>query len=189
MNPLVSPVDSSEVGDIVGACVELVPSEYAGAVVGAVVEIIVGAIVGAVVGAVVALTLTTKQSQKCDLVVLSSRPCRRLRKTVRAVYTDRLEDTVSFKTLATPASIYHRIHHAPRPPPERPPIVFVRGESLEPSTARPKWNYCGPCARMTIFSSPWNQLHVFFICTEKFCMAICARMKADTHNLTIVGVG
>ena len=24
------------------------------------------------------------------------------------------------------------------PPPERPPIVFVRGETLEPSTARPK---------------------------------------------------
>ena len=26
----------------------------------------------------------------------------------------------------------------PRLPPERPPIVFVRGETLEPSTARPK---------------------------------------------------
>ena len=26
----------------------------------------------------------------------------------------------------------------PRPPLERPPIVFVRGETLEPSTARPK---------------------------------------------------
>ena len=26
----------------------------------------------------------------------------------------------------------------PRPPPERPPMVFVRGETLEPSTARPK---------------------------------------------------
>ena len=26
----------------------------------------------------------------------------------------------------------------PRPPPERPPTVFVRGETLEPSTARPK---------------------------------------------------
>ena len=26
----------------------------------------------------------------------------------------------------------------PRPPPEGPPIVFVRGETLEPSTARPK---------------------------------------------------
>ena len=25
-----------------------------------------------------------------------------------------------------------------RPPPERPPIVFERGETLEPSTARPK---------------------------------------------------
>ena len=28
----------------------------------------------------------------------------------------------------------------PRPPPERPPILFVRGETLEPSTARPEYH-------------------------------------------------
>ena len=78
----------------------------------------------------------------------------------------------------------------PRPPLERPPIVFVRGETLEPSTARPKvrksmekqtakrrGDYWGPYARRTIFSSAWNQLHVFFLnCAEKFSMALCARM-------------
>ena len=64
----------------------------------------------------------------------------------------------------------------PRPPPERPPDVFVRGETLEPSTARPKVRISrksrlgdaeetivAPCARMTIFTPTWTQLHeVFF---------------------------
>eukprot|EP00450_Noctiluca_scintillans_P010157 CAMPEP_0194500182 /NCGR_PEP_ID=MMETSP0253-20130528/16815_1 /TAXON_ID=2966 /ORGANISM="Noctiluca scintillans" /LENGTH=80 /DNA_ID=CAMNT_0039341999 /DNA_START=1 /DNA_END=239 /DNA_ORIENTATION=+ len=59
MNPLVSPLDSSDVGDMVGACVQLAPSAHAGAIVGAIVELIVGAIVGALVGAGVAITLTT----------------------------------------------------------------------------------------------------------------------------------
>ena len=53
---------------MLGACVELAPSAYAGAIVGAVVEIIVGAIVGTLVGAAVAITLTNDntQSEKCD---------------------------------------------------------------------------------------------------------------------------
>ena len=47
------------VGNMVGTCVPLAPSAYAGAIVGGIVEITVGAIVGVVVGAVVAMTLTT----------------------------------------------------------------------------------------------------------------------------------
>ena len=65
----------------------------------------------------------------------------------------------------------------PRPPPDRPPIVFLRGETLEPSTARPQSanitekptaDYWGSCARMTIFSSTWNRLHVFVFVQRNF---------------------
>ena len=55
MNPLVSPLQSFDVDDMLGACVQVPPS----ATVRAIVEIIVGAIVAALVGAGVAITLTT----------------------------------------------------------------------------------------------------------------------------------
>jgi len=46
MIPLVAPLESSEVGDMVGEYVQLVPSEHAGAINGAIDDIIDGAIVG-----------------------------------------------------------------------------------------------------------------------------------------------
>ena len=42
MNPIELPFDSSEVGNMVGSCVPLALSVYAGAIAGAIVEIIVG---------------------------------------------------------------------------------------------------------------------------------------------------
>ena len=68
----------------------------------------------------------------------------------------------------------------PRLQPERPPIVFLRGETLEPPDCSPKRanitekstaEYWRSFAGMTIFSSTWSQLHVVFLCAEKFCMA------------------
>ena len=50
MIPVEIPFASSEVGDIVGTCVQLAPSANAGAIVGAIVEILVGANFGALVG-------------------------------------------------------------------------------------------------------------------------------------------
>ena len=75
----------------------------------------------------------------------------------------------------------------PRLQSERPPTVFVRGDTLEPSTARPKSanitekstaQYWGAFAGMAIFSPTWSQLHVvvFFFCAEKICMALCTRV-------------
>ena len=64
----------------------------------------------------------------------------------------------------------------PRPQPERPPTVFVRGPKSANITEKPTAEYWGPFARMTIFSSTWNRLHVFFICAEKLCVAFCGRM-------------
>ena len=61
MNPLVSPLDSLDVGDMMGACVKVTPS----AIVEIIVEIIVGAIAGALIGAGVANTLTTTYPHKC----------------------------------------------------------------------------------------------------------------------------
>ena len=79
---------------------------------------------------------------------------------------------------------------SPPRPLERPPIVFVRGETLEPSTARPKSanitekptaEYWGSCAGMTIFSSTWNRLHVFFFLhRENLHGPLC---KDDTYIL------
>ena len=63
MNLSEIPLDSSEVGELVGACVPLALNAHAGAVVGVIVDTIVGAIVGEFVGAVVA---DNTQSQKCD---------------------------------------------------------------------------------------------------------------------------
>ena len=63
MNPSEIPIDSSEVGDLVGACVPLALTAHAGAIVGVIVDTIVGAIDGELVGAVVA---DNTQSQKCD---------------------------------------------------------------------------------------------------------------------------
>ena len=63
MNLSEIPLDSSEVGDLVGACVPWALSAHAGAIVGVIVDTIVGAIVGELVGAVVA---DNTQSQKCD---------------------------------------------------------------------------------------------------------------------------
>ena len=54
MNPSELPLDSSEVGDLVGACVPWALSAHAGAIVGVIVDTIVGAIVGELVGVVVA---------------------------------------------------------------------------------------------------------------------------------------
>ena len=58
MNPFELPIDSSEEGDLVGACVPWTPSAHAGATDGVVVDIIVGAIVGELVHAGVAIMLT-----------------------------------------------------------------------------------------------------------------------------------
>ena len=61
-------------------------------------------------------------------------------------------------------------------------MVFLRDETLEHSTARPKSanisekstaEYWGSFEGMTIFSSTRSQLHVFFFfCAEIFCMAL-----------------
>ena len=59
MNPSEIPLDSSEVGDLVGACVPWALSAHAGVIV----DTIVGAIVGELVSAVVADNV---QSQKCE---------------------------------------------------------------------------------------------------------------------------
>ena len=57
MNPSEIPLDSSEVGDLVGACVPLALTAHAGAIVGVIVDTTVGAIDGELVGAVVAPTI------------------------------------------------------------------------------------------------------------------------------------
>ena len=59
MNPLELPLDLSEVGDMVGACVQLAPAAHAGAIDGAIVDVIFGAIAWAFLGAGAAITLST----------------------------------------------------------------------------------------------------------------------------------
>ena len=76
MIPLVAPLDSSEVGDMVDEYVRLVPSEHVGAIVGAIDDIIVGAIVGALVGDGVATTLTTNHNSISGTVETNVSGCR-----------------------------------------------------------------------------------------------------------------
>ena len=68
--------------------------------------------------------------------------------------------------------------------------MFVRGETLELSTARPKVRFLRKSRPRnaeeiigdpaTIFSSTWNQLHAFFLIAQRNCAwPLC---KADTHN-------
>ena len=73
MNRLTSLLDSSDVGDMLGACVQLAPPATVGAIVGAVVEIVVGAVVGAHVGAGVAITLTTTHNPRSATLDLNPR--------------------------------------------------------------------------------------------------------------------